>query len=310
MMLIKDYNPFGMILPGRKFNAGSYRFGFNGKENDNEVKGIGNTIDYGARIYDSRIGRWFSPDKEAQLASDFTPYRFNFDNPIYWIDFDGNLEFPLKGTTAINKHTSIYDFKEVWIKRKKNFECQSGDFEGPLTNEYKTYLKNPNSNTIIRTSFFKAYRESTPSNPMTSPHVGIDYRASKGTDVYSLGDGIIDAVDEKRGNLSVKYSNGDVVTFRHLSTINTLKVGQKVYEGEIIAQSGNTLTKSPHLHVEAVNSSGKKISPEKNDYGTVSNEQFLEIYKGDYKQLPGYKKDHPDSSPPIDESIHGSQMIR
>ena len=35
-----DYAPFGMQLVGRKFSgSSSYRYGFNGKENDNEVKG-------------------------------------------------------------------------------------------------------------------------------------------------------------------------------------------------------------------------------------------------------------------------------
>ena len=43
-------------------SAVSYRFGFNGKENDNEVKGAGNSVDFGARIYDSRLGRWMSVD--------------------------------------------------------------------------------------------------------------------------------------------------------------------------------------------------------------------------------------------------------
>ncbi|ATL49392.1 hypothetical protein COR50_20650 [Chitinophaga caeni] len=36
-----DYYPFGMPMPGRVFNGGGYRYGFNGKGNDNEVKGGG-----------------------------------------------------------------------------------------------------------------------------------------------------------------------------------------------------------------------------------------------------------------------------
>jgi YD repeat-containing protein len=35
----QDYAPFGMQLVGRKWNSSTYRFGFNGKENDGEVKG-------------------------------------------------------------------------------------------------------------------------------------------------------------------------------------------------------------------------------------------------------------------------------
>lgn len=49
-------------MPERNFSSSSYRYGFNGKENDNEVKGNGNQQDYGMRIYDPRIGRFLSVD--------------------------------------------------------------------------------------------------------------------------------------------------------------------------------------------------------------------------------------------------------
>jgi hypothetical protein len=53
-----DYYPFGWAMPGRTYTAASYKYGFNGKENDNEVKGEGNQQDYGMRIYDPRLGRF------------------------------------------------------------------------------------------------------------------------------------------------------------------------------------------------------------------------------------------------------------
>ncbi len=39
-----------------------YRYGFNGKESDDEIKGEGNQQDYGMRIYDTRLGRFLSVD--------------------------------------------------------------------------------------------------------------------------------------------------------------------------------------------------------------------------------------------------------
>ncbi len=49
--------------------AAGYRYGFNGKENDHEPKGIeGSQQDYGMRIYDPRVGRFLSVDP---LASSF-----------------------------------------------------------------------------------------------------------------------------------------------------------------------------------------------------------------------------------------------
>ncbi len=76
-------------MPGRQYNNGSYRYGFNGKENDNEVKGTGNQQDYGMRIYDTRLGRFLSVDP---IASDYpflTTYQFASNTPIQAIDLDG-----------------------------------------------------------------------------------------------------------------------------------------------------------------------------------------------------------------------------
>jgi RHS repeat-associated protein len=58
----QDYYPFGMLQVGRSYNAGGYRYKFNGKENNNEVKGEGKQQDYGKRVYDPRLGRFLSVD--------------------------------------------------------------------------------------------------------------------------------------------------------------------------------------------------------------------------------------------------------
>ena len=86
-----DYYSFGSIMPGRSWSLGdSYRYGFNGKENDNEVKGIaGSQQDYGMRIYDPRLGRFLSVDPIAREYPWYTPYQFAGNMPIRYIDLDG-----------------------------------------------------------------------------------------------------------------------------------------------------------------------------------------------------------------------------
>jgi RHS repeat-associated protein len=80
-----------MVMPGRKYPAagGLYRYGFNGKENDNEVKGEGNQQDYGLRIYDPRLGRFLSVDPLTGSYPWYSPYQFAGNNPIKFIDLDG-----------------------------------------------------------------------------------------------------------------------------------------------------------------------------------------------------------------------------
>jgi RHS repeat-associated protein len=66
-------------------------FSFNGKEKDDEVKGDGNSLDFGARIYDSRLGRWLSLDPLQAKYPMFSPYHFVANNPIVFIDPDGKV---------------------------------------------------------------------------------------------------------------------------------------------------------------------------------------------------------------------------
>jgi RHS repeat-associated protein len=54
--------PFGAPLPGRTFQSSEYRFGFNGKEKDDETYGDGNALDFGARVFNSRLGKFLSKD--------------------------------------------------------------------------------------------------------------------------------------------------------------------------------------------------------------------------------------------------------
>lgn len=86
-----DYYSFGMGMPGRKFVQGNnkYRYGFNGKENDNDVKGDGNQQDYGMRIYDPRLGRFLSVDPITKKYLELTPYQFASNTPIWGTDLDG-----------------------------------------------------------------------------------------------------------------------------------------------------------------------------------------------------------------------------
>jgi len=82
--------PFGMEMPGREYSSGSgYRYGFNGKEKDDEVMGEGNEIDYGMRVYDTRIGRFLSMDPLLEKFPMLTPYQYASNTPIQAIDIDG-----------------------------------------------------------------------------------------------------------------------------------------------------------------------------------------------------------------------------
>ncbi|QYS85979.1 RHS repeat-associated core domain-containing protein [Flavobacterium oreochromis] len=66
-----------------------YRYGFNGKEDDWQIKGEGNSYDFGARFYDSRIGRFLSLDPLQTKFANLSPYIYAANNPVSHIDQDG-----------------------------------------------------------------------------------------------------------------------------------------------------------------------------------------------------------------------------
>ncbi len=88
-------------MPGRSYTAigaGKYRYGFNGKERDDEGLGGGqSTYDYGYRIYNPSLGRFLSTDPLTKSYPWFTPYQFSSNNPILFIDLDG-----LEGALTVN----------------------------------------------------------------------------------------------------------------------------------------------------------------------------------------------------------------
>jgi len=87
-----EYDAFGSLLPGRNYSSSSYLYGFNGMRKDDEVHGAtGTSYDFGARLYDPRIGRWLSVDPLASEYAPVSPYVFTLNNPIIFIDGNGEV---------------------------------------------------------------------------------------------------------------------------------------------------------------------------------------------------------------------------
>ena len=88
-----DYYPFGMVMAGRDSSLEKYRFGFNGKEKDEEEDGEGNQQDYGMRIYKARLGRFLTVDPIFRDYPWNSTYAFSENNSIKYVDLDGREKF-------------------------------------------------------------------------------------------------------------------------------------------------------------------------------------------------------------------------
>ena len=86
------YYPFGSRHTfGNTYAQTTNRFKFNGKEE--QTAGNLNYLDYGARMYDSNIGRWTTQDPLAEQMYGITPYRFSLNNPTNIIDIFGLSDY-------------------------------------------------------------------------------------------------------------------------------------------------------------------------------------------------------------------------
>jgi RHS repeat-associated protein len=73
-------------MPGRSFtSSNSYKYGFIGKEKDDET----GTLDFGARSYDPRLGKFLSIDPLYANYPQLTPYNYAGNSPIVLLDNDG-----------------------------------------------------------------------------------------------------------------------------------------------------------------------------------------------------------------------------
>ena len=81
-----DYYPFGQIMDGRSLvGSADGRYKFTGKEKDAETG-----YDYfGARYFDSRVGRFLSVDPHALKYQALSPFCYAANNPVAFLDPTG-----------------------------------------------------------------------------------------------------------------------------------------------------------------------------------------------------------------------------
>lgn len=126
-----DYYAFGLQhTAGERAGSWEQKYLYNGKEMQDELN-LG-WMDYGARMYMPEIGRWGVLDNKAVKYSSFSPYSYAINNPIRFIDPDGN---------------DIYDLiQEAWDNTEENginsFIVQDGQVQqDPKAEEIRNRYK-------------------------------------------------------------------------------------------------------------------------------------------------------------------------
>ena len=197
----QDYYPFGMEMPGRTYLASwaatpNYRYGYNGKEKNDEIEGVGNEYDYGMRGYDSRIGRFWSVDPLQKKYPELTPYQYASNTPIQAVDLDGlEKQVAIDGSVvtgpvnidAVNASILANHTKAQQAAMKQAAaEKYMQDFRN-RNPQQGTYQSNPGHIESTETALFRA-------NVNDPDNIG-------GQAAYSIANNLHDArVDFKEGN--------------------------------------------------------------------------------------------------------------
>ena len=117
-----NYYPFGSAIESRAFASGGYRYGFNGMEKDSENNS--GAYDFGARVYDGRLGRWLALDPLFKIYPNIGSFTYGNNSPIYAIDISGEyiksandktkdvIESRLKSIVVNNNISLFFEYSE------------------------------------------------------------------------------------------------------------------------------------------------------------------------------------------------------
>jgi RHS repeat-associated protein len=297
-----------MLVPNRHGSSTAYRYGFQGQEKDDELKGEGNSLNYTFRMHDPRVGRFFAVDPLESYYPFFSPYQFNANSPLMSVELEG-----LEASNDPNQVQIPFTHNET---PKTEYGPKNSIFANPI--ELNEVVITRARKNVDKTSNFEKYQAKVfkheggyvndPTDPGGATNKGIIFRNFKKWANSDLG------IEPTLGNLqnlsneqaSVLYKKHFWDTFRG-DEFDSGSVAFALYDwtvtsGGAIKQLEKNLSKTLFSGITV---DGKLSSNEVALLNTVNDKQLFELINGarlDYydelidKSVAKYKRKHPNAS--------------
>jgi len=118
-----DYYSGGMLVPNRHESSDKYRYGFQGQEKDDEIKGEGNSLNYKYRMHDPRVVRFFAVDPLSPSYPHNSPYAFSENRLIDSRELEG-----LEKELAMMYNSMSDEGKEAYHKAQIRLVTEIGTY--------------------------------------------------------------------------------------------------------------------------------------------------------------------------------------